>query len=151
MNKKKFAALRVAFGIVWAIDAYFKWQPAFISAFSDSVTEAIAGQPGIIQTWINIWGNIVSINADYFAIITAITETAIAIGLIFGILTRFVIYLGITFSLLIWTTAEGFGGPYNGSSTDIGAAIIYVFVFIALLLGRSWEVYSLDAKRGKSA
>ena len=28
--------------------------------------------------------------------------------------------------------AEGFGGPYTSSSTDIGAAIIYAVVFFAL-------------------
>lgn len=150
MNKKSFAYLRIGFGAVWAVNAYFKWQPAFIANFSDSLTEAVIGQPGIIQAWINVWANIISLNAQYFAIITAVTETVIAIGLIFGIFTRFAIFLGIIFSLLIWTTAEGFGGPYGASSTDIGAAIIYVFVFAALYLGRSWEEYSLDAKRNKS-
>lgn len=151
MNKKSFAYLRIAFGAVWAVNAYFKWQPAFIFNFSDSVAEAIIGQPGIIQAWISAWANIIALNAQYFAIMTAVTETVIAIGLIFGIFTRYTIYLGIIFSLAIWTTAEGFGGPYNGSSTDIGAAIIYVFVFVALLLGKSWEEYGWDAKRGKPA
>lgn len=150
MNKKNFAYLRIAFGIVWVINAYFKWQPGFISNFSGSIKEAIIGQPGIIQVWINTWANIVSFNAQYFAIMTALIETVIAISLILGLFTRYTIYLGIIFSLLIWTTAEGFGGPYGSSSTDIGAAIIYVFVFVALYLGRSWEEYSLDAKRNKS-
>src|SRR5437016_1923216 len=31
-------------------------------------------------------------------------------------------------------SSEGFGGPYSGSSTDIGAAIIYAAVFLALLV-----------------
>ncbi len=146
-NTKGFAMLRIAFGVIWAIDAFFKWNPSFISDFKDSVSGAIGHQPFFIQAWIHFWLYIISFNAHHFAIITAITETIIAIGLIFGIFTRYVIYLGIIFSLLIWTTAEGFGGPYNGTSTDIGAAIIYVFVFIALLLGKSWETYSLDAKR----
>jgi nitrite reductase (NO-forming) len=37
------------------------------------------------------------------------------------------------FSLLIWATAEGFGGPYTSGAADIGTAIIYAVVFAALL------------------
>ncbi len=40
---------------------------------------------------------------------------------------------------VIWSTAEGFGGPYTAGSTDIGAAIIYVLVFLALWFGHAWE------------
>ena len=40
---------------------------------------------------------------------------------------------GILLSLLIYSVDEGFGGPYGPGSTDIGAAIIYVFVFFALI------------------
>jgi nitrite reductase (NO-forming) len=42
--------------------------------------------------------------------------------------------IGLVYSLLIWTTAEGFGGPYTGDSTDPGAAIAYVVVFASLYL-----------------
>jgi len=39
----------------------------------------------------------------------------------------------IVFSLLIWATAEGFGGPYTSGSADVGTAVIYALVFAALL------------------
>lgn len=146
-HTKGFALLRIAFGMVWGIDAYFKWQPAFFAGFSESVKAALSNQPFLLQTWIRIWITITSYNSHHFAILTAIVETIIALGLLFGIFTRYIIYIGIILSLLIWSTAEGFGGPHTSSSTDIGAAIIYVFVFIALLLGRSWEAYSIDARR----
>ncbi|MGH8213641.1 MAG: multicopper oxidase domain-containing protein, partial [Rhodanobacteraceae bacterium] len=41
---------------------------------------------------------------------------------------------GALFSLLIWSTAEGFGGPYTVGATNMGAGIIYVLVFIALIV-----------------
>ena len=41
--------------------------------------------------------------------------------------------IGALFSLTIWGTAEGFGGPYGATSTDIGAAVMYAVVFLALL------------------
>ncbi len=37
-------------------------------------------------------------------------------------------------SLMIWSTAEGFGGPYGERSTDVGTSVIYVLVFVGLLI-----------------
>ncbi len=145
-SQKSFALLRIAFGFVWAIDAFFKWQPAFLNGFSDQVTAALSGQPAWITDWIQLWAGIVSPHAYAWAIIVALSETAIAIGLIFGLFTRTAIIGGIILALLIWTVPEGFGGPYIASSTDIGAAIIYVFVLVALWIGMSWKAYSIDAR-----
>jgi nitrite reductase (NO-forming) len=46
---------------------------------------------------------------------------------------------------LVWTTAEGFGGPYKAGSTDIGTAIIYVLVFAGLYLAGAGRTLSVDA------
>ena len=35
--------------------------------------------------------------------------------------------------MLIWATAEGFGGPYTAGASDIGTAVIYAVVFMGLL------------------
>ena len=147
MEKQKlFALLRIAFGLVWAIDAYFKWQPAFLNGFADQVTITLSGQPRWIMDWIQLWGNTVTPHAYVWGIIVALSETAIAIGLIFGLFTRTAIIGGIILSLIIWTVPEGFGGPYAPGSTDIGTGIIYVFVLLALWIGVSWKTYSIDSR-----
>lgn len=140
-----FALLRIAFGIVWAIDALFKWNPAFINNFTTYLTNGAQGQSALVQAWINLWVRGVSVNPHFFAIVVALCETAIAVGLIFGFLTRIAIIGGIAMTLVIWSTAEGFGGPYVAGSTDIGAAIIYALLFFALWAGKCWERYSIDA------
>jgi uncharacterized membrane protein YphA (DoxX/SURF4 family) len=142
---RSFAILRIAFGLVWLCDAYFKWQPAFINNLTDYLAEGAQGQPEIVQAWVNMWIQSVSIDPHMFAILVALIETSIAFGLIFGVLTEIAIWGGIAMATVIWTTAEGFGGPYAAGSTDIGTAIIYVIVFAALWLGRSWRYYSVDA------
>jgi hypothetical protein len=53
-------------------------------------------------------------------------ETAIALALIFGLFSNLTYVNGALLLVIIWTKAEGFGGPYTAGSTDIGAAIIYV-------------------------
>ena len=146
---KSFAVLRVIFGGVWLIDASFKWSPAFINSFTDYLNQGAEGQPALVQAWINLWVHTVGVNPQFFAVIVALGETAIAIGLLFGFFTEVAIAGGIALSFVIWSTAEGFGGPYVAGSTDIGAAIIYIIVFIALWLGRSWRRYSLDSSLHK--
>jgi uncharacterized membrane protein YphA (DoxX/SURF4 family) len=144
---QKFAWLRIVFGVVWAIDAFFKWQPDFLNNFVSYFPNTFNGQPALINDWITLWLHIVNSNPQLFAITVAILETAIALTLLFGILKKSTTYVGIILSLIIWSTAEGFGGPYGAGSTDIGAAIIYVLVFLALYYGHAWDELSL--KRGR--
>ena len=139
-----FAILRIIFGLVWALDAYFKWDPAFINNLTTYLTDGAQGQPVLVQAWINLWVKGVSVDPHFFAIVVALAETAIAAGLIFGLFSKLTFSAGIAMSLVIWSTAEGFGGPYAPGSTDIGAAIIYAIVFIALWLGKSWRSFSID-------
>ncbi len=136
--------LRIVFGLVWAIDAWFKWQPDFINNFSSYLTGSLDGQPGWVQAWINFWINIVKVDPHVFAHIVAIGETALAIALILGVFSNFTYIVGVLLSVVIWTSAEGFGGPYVAGSTDIGAAIIYVLVFAGLFLAHAGLFYGLD-------
>lgn len=135
---------RIVFGLVWAVDAYFKWQPDFINNFMDYLSKSGEGQAPIVQGWINFWMNITHINPQLMAYLVAIGETAVAIGLIFGIFSNLTNVAGILLSLVIWSTAEGFGGPYTAGSTDIGSAIIYVLVFVGLFLASAGLYLGLD-------
>ncbi len=145
MEDTSFALLRIIFGIVWLVDASFKWNPAFINNFTEYLVQGAQGQPALVQAWVDMWIRGVSIDPHLFAVIVACSETAIAIGLLFGLFTEVAIAGGIAMTLVIWSTAEGFGGPYVAGSTDIGAAIIYALLFVALWLGRCWRYYSLDS------
>lgn len=138
--------LRISYGIVWAADAWFKWQPKFIDNMISYLTSSLAGQPPAVQAWIHFWHHIVGVDPRLFAYSAAIAETAIAIGLIFGVFSNVVNISGSLMALAIWSTAEGFGGPYTAGSTDIGAAIIYALVFAALFLSRSGLYLGLDSR-----
>ncbi len=143
-DQRKFAWLRIAFGAIWGIDAYFKWQPDFFANFTSYLSGNLDSQPPLVRSWINLWIHVIGVNPQFFAFLVAISETAIALALIFGIASRITTWSGIAMSLVIWSTAEGFGGPYNAGSTDIGAAIIYVLVFLALWFGHAWQNLSVS-------
>lgn len=138
------AALRIAFGCVWAIDAWFKWQPGFADNFSGYLTKALDGQTPAVASWIHVWIHVVSVNPRFFAFLIALGETGIALGLLLGALSNLSCLVGILLLLSIWSTAHGFGGLYVPGSTDIGVSIIYVLVFIGLYLSNAGLTFGVD-------
>lgn len=142
-DQRKFALLRITFGTIWGIDAYFKWQPDFFANFASYLSGNLDSQSRLVRVWINLWINVIGVNPHLFALLVALTETAIALALVFGFASRITTWAGIAMSLVIWSTAEGFGGPYTAGSTDVGAAIIYVLVFLALWFGHAWGDFSI--------
>jgi uncharacterized membrane protein YphA (DoxX/SURF4 family) len=138
--------LRIVFGIIWGIDAWFKWQPDFVNNFTSYLTGAQDGQPWPVHHWIGFWVNVVHVDPTFFAYLVAAGETAIALGLILGVFSNPTYLVGVVLSVVIWSTAEGFGGPYQAGSTDIGAAIIYPLVFAGLFLSAAGLHLGLDRR-----
>ena len=145
-RRKGIGILRIVFGLIWGVDAWFKWQPGFISGFTDYLAGAQAGQPLVVHHWIGFWINVIGVDPSAFAYSVALGETLIALALIFGVFTNVTAVSGSIVSILIWSTAEGFGGPYTSGSTDIGAAVMYVLVFAGLLLSQAGLYLGLDRK-----
>jgi thiosulfate dehydrogenase (quinone) large subunit len=137
--------MRIIFGLVYVVAATLKWQPQFQNTFVQQISAVSDGQPAPIQAWISFWTHLVSINPLLFARIEATTETAIAVFLIFGIFSNLTYIVGIFLSLGIWSTAEGFGGPFiPGQSTDIGTAFPYAILFALLLFLSAGRYYGVD-------
>jgi uncharacterized membrane protein YphA (DoxX/SURF4 family) len=138
------AFTRISFGLIWAVNSYFKWQPAFANNFLSYLKETYDGQPAAIQAWLDFWIKLTSINPHAFARVIALGESAIAVGLILGLFSNLDYAAGILLTLVIWTVPEGFGGPYTAGATDLGAGIIYVFGFLGLMLLSAGQYFGLD-------
>lgn len=139
--------LRVAFGIIWLVDAALTWTNEFAVHYVGYLHNAAHGQPGWSAWWFDMWIWLVTPNATIFIWLTRIAETALALALILGFARKTIYVLGALFSLLIWSTAEGFGGPYTVGATNMGSAIAYVLIFIALIAINTragTSPYSLD-------
>ena len=126
-------ALRVTFGIIWVIDAVLKWLPGFRSGYMSTIMGIAKGQPAWLHPWFSFWIDLQHPYVVFFAYLVAVIETLIAVALILGFARKLTYLSAMLFSLLIWSTAEGFGGPYTSGATDIGTAIIYALVFAGLL------------------
>ncbi len=141
--------LRVAFGLIWLIDAALKWLPGFRASYMDTIMGQADGQPGWLQPWFRFWINLQHPDPAFFAYLVATVETLIAAALIVGFTRKFSYSAAIVFSLLIGSTAEGFGGPYTSGAADIGTAIVYALVFAALLIFSYYQgaaPFSVDAR-----
>ena len=126
--------LRIAFGVIWLIDATLKWLPGFRSSYMSVIMGEAQGQPGWLRPWFDFWIRFQHPDAMFLAYLAAIIETLIAVALIAGFARKITYISAIAFSLLIWGTAEGFGGPYTSGASDIGTAIISAVVFAGLLV-----------------
>ena len=127
-------ALRIGFGVIWLIDAALKWLPGFRASYMDTIMGEAQGQPGWLQPWFHFWITVQHPDAAAFGWLVAVVETLIAVALIAGFARKTTYLAAIVFSVLIWGTAEGFGGPYTSGASDIGTAIIYAVVFAFLLI-----------------
>jgi nitrite reductase (NO-forming) len=147
---KSMGLVRIAFGVVWAFAAWYKWQPSFLSSPAHYLSRHLQGQLPPAAAWIQVWINVVNINPHAFGYVVAISETAIAVALILGLFNNITYIAGGILSFLIWSTAEGFGGPYHAGATDIGTSIMYTLVFAALFLAPASRYYSVDSFLAKN-
>ena len=129
---KHIAYVRIGFGIIWLLDAILKFNPSFYRGMLDIIRGADTGGPSWLDGWYNLWFGVIGLAPHLFAILVIVFECFIAFSLIFGFSRKISYVLGAVFSFLLWSVAEGFGHFYDSGSTDPGAAIIYVVVFILL-------------------
>jgi uncharacterized membrane protein YphA (DoxX/SURF4 family) len=149
---KRIASLRILFGLIWAVDAAFKFEPAFYRGLLAFVMSKDAGEPAWLNFWFHTWYRVFGAEPLFFALLVLIIEVLIAFSLLFGIARRLNYVLAIPFCFLIWGVGEAFGGPYVPGTTDINAGFIYVVVFLLLyvvdgLVPPSWSLDPLLERR----
>ena len=140
---------RIAFGLIWTIDALFKWQPAFLFNFTGYLTDAQAGQPDWVVDWIGFWVHLTGGAPVLFAVLVALVESGLAVSLLFGVFSNLAYVGGALLTLVIWAVPESFGGPYTAGATDVGTGIIYTLVFILLLATRAGVHLGFDRAVGQ--
>lgn len=126
--------VRIAFGIIWIIDGALKFQPGFVQSLPRLMQNVSTGQPTWLSGWFSFWNSLILSNPQGFALGQGTVELALGVALVFGVLRKVAYVGGFLLSLMIWSVAEGFGGPYGPSSTDLGTGIVYAIVFLFLIL-----------------
>ena len=126
--------VRLLFGVIWAIDAVLKWLPGYRDSYISQLKEAAEGQPSWLHWWFRFWIKLQSGAPTLFADLTGVAETALALVLLLGVARRAGYIAGAFYAMLVWAVGEGFGGPYQSGSTDVGTGIVYALLFVTLLV-----------------
>ena len=77
------------------------------NSYLSYITSIADGQPQGLLPWFNFWISVIKPDPNLFAWLTRLVETAIAVGLLLGLVRKWVYVLGGAFALLIWSIPEG--------------------------------------------
>lgn len=141
------ATARIVFGLVWAVDASFKWLPGFVhgQTLSKELGKADEISVPVVHQWIELWHTVAGWHPGAFAAGIAVLESLIAIGLISGAFSNLVLVGSAIFSFGIWSAAEGFHLPWSDPGmTDLGPSVGYIFASLGLFYAAAGSVWSVD-------
>lgn len=137
--------LRITFGVIWLIDSAFKFGSQIPATILAMIQNSIQGD--WLVPWYTFWYKLLSVDTQAWIYFVGVCEVLLGLVLVLGFMRKIALSLGMLLSFFIWSVAEGFGGPYNATSTDIGASIIYILVFFALMIFSAMygaDKFSLD-------
>ncbi len=142
------AIVRILFGLLWAIDATFKWLPGFVHG--QTLHDELGGAPDVttpvVHQWMQLWNTIGLSDPPAFAVVIAILETLVAVALILGAFSNAAFIGSALLSLGIWSGAEGFHLPWTKPGmTDLGPSAGYIFASLALFFAAAGSTWSVDA------
>ncbi len=141
------AIVRILFGLVWLIDAIFKWLPGFIhgQTLGDELGGAAKVSTPIVHQWLELWNTIGTANPPAFALVIAILESLAAVAIITGAFSNVVFIGSAMLSFGIWSGAEGFHLPwFRDGQTDLGPSVGYIFASLALFFAAAGSTWSVD-------
>jgi hypothetical protein len=124
------AYMRIAFGLVWLLDAVLKFNPSFYNGMLNLIQATDGGGPNWLNGWYNFWITFLGSAPHFFTIVVIVVECFIAFALLSGFSRKSTYLIGAVFSFLLWGIAEGFGGIFIGGETDPNAGIIYALLFM---------------------
>ena len=112
------AVVRILFGVLWACDASFKWQPGFIhgQTLHDELGKVAQVHTPVIHQWLALTHMIGMANPPVTAVVIAIIETLAALALIFGVLSNAAFVGSAILSFGIWSGAEAFHLPFHSGA-----------------------------------
>lgn len=149
-----YSLARVTFGILWAYDALYKWQPHFLTHYLDYIAAAEQASTGWQAAYDHFWLVLsTTIGPTLLAVLVALFESVTAYGLLAGHRSlRIFAPLGIGLALVIWTVPEQFGGPYVGGVSAMpdqlfGTAIVYILSLCYICI--AYKPLDLFSARGQ--
>jgi hypothetical protein len=140
------AVVRILFGLLWAVDATFKWLPGFIhgQTVARDLNPAAVPTP-VIHQWLEVWHAASAPDPAAMAVVIAVIETLIAVGMVLGVLSNLVFVGSAAYSFGVWTAPEHLHLPWMSGNTDLGPSVGYMLASLALFYAAAGATWSVDA------
>jgi hypothetical protein len=137
--------------VVWLLDAVLQLQSyMFGPGFAGMLAGAATGNPAIISGPVVWSSHLVAHDPVPWNTAFALTQVAIAVGLLWRPLVKAALAGSIAWSLAVWWLGEGLGGLLTGTASPVtgapGAVILYALIAVLV-----WPVPSADPGRGSVA
>lgn len=149
-NARALAVVRIAVGILFLIFGEYKvfgTQFTLHGGFQYWINRFLEG--GAYPFMAPVLKNFVLAHATPIAFLVAYGELAIGNALILGVLVRWASISGLTFMLTLVFSSD-YPGPHAAFWQYFGASLshsVFAVCFVAFLIGRSEEIWSLPAWR----
>lgn len=127
------AALRILVGVIWAGDATLKFVPGAPPLVAYYLVWGQAQLQPSLAGWFSFWAGTVAANPAFWWYGAGAFEGLLAACLVLGLARRVVYLGGFAFSLGLWAVPEGFGGPYDLATIELGVGLASAVVFLLLL------------------
>ena len=132
------AVLRVYTGVFFLIYGYGKLQRG--GGFADGMSGFLNAQENTFGFYRAFIDSVVLPNAGLFSYLIACGETALGIGLILGLATRYSAYVGVFLVINFWfAKGLGFFGAMNHD-------VVWMSILLVLALMKAGHVYGLDSQ-----
>ena len=132
------AVLRVYTGVFFLIYGYGKLQRG--GGFADGMSGFLNAQENTFGFYRTFIDSVVLPNAGLFSYLIACGETALGIGLILGLATRYSAYVGVFLVINFWfAKGLGFFGAMNHD-------VVWTSILLVLALMKAGHVYGLDSQ-----
>jgi hypothetical protein len=135
--------LQIALGLIWLLDAALQFQPYMYSrSFVSQVLDPTAtGNPAVFAGPA-LWADrLIAHDLPVWNTASALTQLAIAVGLLWRPTVKAALAISIAWSLGVWWVAEGLGGVLTGIASPVtgapGAVILYALIAISVWPRRS--------------
>ena len=128
--------LQLALGLVWLLDAALQFQPyMYGNAFVSMVlAPASMGNPAVVASPAEWASRLISHGVPEWNTAFALTQLAIAAGLLWRPTVKAALAVSIAWSLAVWWFAEGLGGVLTGTASPVtgapGAVIVYALIAV---------------------
>jgi hypothetical protein len=143
--------LQIVLAVVWLLDALLQLQShMFGPGFASTLAAAATGNSAIISGPMLWASHLVAHDPVPWNTMFALTQLAIAVGLLWRPTVKAALAGSIAWSLAVWWLGEGLGGLLTGTASPVtgapGAVILY-----ALIAALAWPIPSVDPGRGGAA